>query len=316
MATYLTQDPNAYNGDVRSNVSFGGGGEQVPTMGLTAGQAYTSYTPQSLQTEPAPDPYALDRALFATQKQGLYDSANTRANSEAYARQGDIQDFIRRLTSGQKAIDERGVQNELAKKQGFSSVLDMVGQGLRSGGTMLANRNAADSSAAQGLAMAYGRAGNQQLGKIGNQYGLENRNIGLAQDVFNTERAVGIDKFGRSKKQTVDDIVGQAQVQLQNLQLAMQSKSLPEQLQIQQEMNNIRAQAEAALGQYDAELAGANSIGPASQQTNQQTAYNLANQGVAAINPFDFTATGAPQFQGQGPAGSSLPIFTTPRKRT
>lgn len=278
-------------------------------------------------TQPTIDPYAqwggksgYDNLVsgFNTQKQNIYGTSTDAATNANIGRHSSILDFIDSLRTGQRGIDERGVQNELARSQGRSSIMDMVGRGIRSGGVMLANRNASDSSAAGALAGAYGQIGRQQLGSVNNQYELENRNIGMSQEDLNTQRGTGLRKFDEGKTQTINGIVAAARDSLAQLDAAMAQASLPERIQIEQEKQQIQNQVAGVLSQYDAELAqGAAGIAPTSIEDRRRTAAGLANAGVATENPFDFSTQFPVQLQNTGPASSSgLPLFVSPRKRT
>lgn len=253
---------------------------------------------------------------FDTQKQNIYGSAQDAATSAANGLHGNILDFLDSLRTGQQALDERGVQNELAKRQGTASILDMVGNGIRSSGSFLANRNASDSSAGDQIARAYGTLGQRQLGGINNQYELENRNIGLDQANFNTQTASGLRKFDDNKIQTVNNIVAQARNGLAQLDAAMADADMPTRIQLEQEKEKIKQQALATLGQYDQELSqGVAGITPAGMDANRRTAADLATRGVAASNPFDFSAQAPAMLQNSGPFASELPLFTLNRQR-
>lgn len=249
-------------------------------------------------------------AGFNAQKQNIYGTSRESAQTAASARHSNILDFIQQLESGQRALNERGVQNELAKKQGATSIMDMVSRGIRQGGVLLAGRNATDSSAAEGIARAYGDMGRRQLGKIGNQYEIENRNIGIAQDEFNTNRATGLRKFDEDKTITINNIVTQARNALAALDAAMLEADLPTRIQIEQEKEAIKAEALQILGQFDQELARANTIAPSSVDERRRTAAELATAGVASANPYEFSTQAPAQFQNTGPFASELPLFT------
>jgi hypothetical protein len=267
----------------------------------------------------ATDPYAkyggkarYDQLVsgFDTQQQNIYGTSRDAAQNAALSRQGNILDFIQSLVSGQHSIDERGVQNELAKRQGTSSILDMVGRGIRQGGVMLAGKNASDSSAAEGIARAYGDIGQRELSKVGNQYELENRNIGLAQDDFNTQREAGVRRFGDDKTQVVNGIVTDARNKLAQLDAAMVDADVPTRVQIEQEKNAIKEEALGILSQYDQELSqGVAGVQATGTEDRRRTAADLSTRGVAATNPFDFTAQAPAQFAGTGPFATQLPLF-------
>ncbi len=279
-----------------------------------------SYTPPSSASAPASvDPYAkyggkgrYDQLIsgFDTQKQSIYGTSREAAQNAALGRHGNILDFIQSLQSGQRGIDERGVQNELSKRQGTSSIIDMVGRGIRQGGVMLAGKNATDSSAAEGVARAYGDIGQREMGKVGNQYELENRNIGMAQDDFNTQREAGVRRFGDDKTQVVNGIVTDARNKLAQLDAAMVEADMPTRVELEREKNAIKEEALGILSQYDQELSqGAAGVQATGMEDRRRTAADLSTRGVAASNPFDFTTQAPAQFAGTGPFAADLPLF-------
>jgi hypothetical protein len=176
---------------------------------------------------------------------------------------------------------------------------------------MLAGRNASDSSAAEGVARAYGDIGGRELSKVGNQYELENRNIDMAQTDFDTQRESGLRKFGEDKIQTVNNIVSEARNRLAQLDASMVEADVPTRVAIEQEKNAIKQEALTILGQFDQQLAeGAGGVRATGVDERRRTAADLANRGVAAANPFNFTSEAPTQLQNTGPFSSGLPLFT------
>ena len=228
-----------------------------------------------------------------------------------------ILDFIDSLTQGQNTINNQGVQNELSRKQGSQGVLGMVGRGIQSGGVQLANDNAGNSSATEALARAYGILGRQQQTGVNNQYVQGQNTIQNAQSAFDLQRQGGQRDITQGKQDATNAIVQQANYQLAYLDSQLINASLPDKLNIQQQQDAIRQDAMSQLSQYDPELAsGAAGVTPSSQADQQAKAQQLATSGTAATNPFSYTSQIPAQFQGSGPYASSLPIFTSPGKKT
>jgi hypothetical protein len=275
---------------------------------------------------PPPDPYAqwggkgaYDSLVsgFNTQKDNIYGTSNEAARNSAIGLHESILDFLDSSRTGQRNVNERAIQNELGKNQGFSSISGMVGRGIRSGGVLLSNKNASDSSASEALARAYGDIGLRENNKINNQYEQENRQIGLAQDDINTQVASGQRKIGVSKDQSINSIALDARNKLASLDAAIAGANLPQRIAIEQEKNQVKAQVAGILGQYDNELnQGVAGIRPTGANERRATAAGLATAGVSATNPFDFSTAAPAQFQGTGPFASDLPLFAAPRKRT
>jgi hypothetical protein len=315
------------------SMDFGGPEDKMwlSSNGQVTPQAPAAPPPQQQAAAPAPapapppDPYAQWGGQakynslvsgFNTQKDNIYGSSRESAEGAALTRHSSILDWLDQMTTGQHGIDEKGVQNELAKKQGYNSISDMVGRGLRSGGTMLANKNALSSSAAQAIAMAYGDIGHREMNKVGNQYELQNREIGLDQDTLNRSKATGLRKFGESEQSSVLGIVNDARNKFASLDAAMVDADMPTRIAIEQEKAKVQQQVQGILGRYDTELnQGAGAINPTSSDARRATAYDLANKGVSAANPFDFSSEVPTQFQGTGPFSSEIPLFSTRGKR-
>lgn len=268
----------------------------------------------------APDPYAQygGRANYDTlvsgfnaQKQGIYGTANEAAANAGIGFKGSILDFIDSLRSGQRSIDTQGVNNELAKRQGTQSILDMVGRGVRSGGVLLANKNAGDSSATGEIARAYGDLGTRQLSSVGNQYEMANNQLTQEQEDLGQQQASGVRKLADSKVQVVNSIVSNARNQLAALDANMANASIPDRIAIEQEKEAIKQQVTGQLQQYDQLLQSETSkIGPSSTDARRAEASRLAGLGTGPTEAFNFTDQAPAQFQNTGPFASELPIFT------
>jgi hypothetical protein len=273
---------------------------------------------------PPPDPYAawggkanFDKLVnnFNIQKTNIYGSANDAADNAGIGIHGSILDFIDSLRGAQGKVDESAVQNELARRQGATGVMGMVGRGINSAAVTLNNDNAGDSSAGDAVARAYGDIGRRQMSTIGNQYAQGQRAVDMQQADVDTQRASGIRHINDSKTQVVNSIVSDARNSLAALDAAMANASLPDRINIENEKNNVKTQVMSKLAQYDAELTnGANGIAATSPDARKSTAYSLAQAGVAPENAFDYTAEQPADLKQTGPFASDLPIFTFKRK--
>lgn len=320
-------DPHYNPATGQDDPNYNGGPSSI-NYGSQPGYA-TSITPAGSSTpygqSPVPDPYAAwggkgayDSLVsgFGTQKSNITSTSNEAAQNAAKGLHGSILDFLDSLRSGQGRIDESGVQNELAKKQGYNGVLDMVSHGLQSGGVLLSNKNASSSSAVDALARAYGDIGRRENNNVNNQYELQNHNIGLQQEDLNLQRSQGIRHLNEGQEQSVNGIVLDARNRLAALDASIASANLPQRIDIENEKRAIHDQVAGILGQYNSELnSGAAAINPSSTDARRATAAGLSTAGVSATSPFDFTSATPAQFQGSAPT-SDLPLYTTPRKKT
>ena len=310
------------------NVNYQGQTNAYPAGTMTFGQpsqavqGATYGAPESSQ--PAPDPYAqwggkaaydgLINELNAGKNEAL-GSANRWADQNIQGYDDSIQGYINQLRAGQDTLNERGVQNELALKQGRQGVLGMVSRGIRSGGVMLANRNAGDSSAAAALANAYGEIGRGQLSSIGNQHAIEGRNIGLAQGQFDADEQFKTGKMRHDIERDVAGTVESVRAELAKLDAWAVGKSLPERIAVEQEKNRIQAELQARFDPVYGRLSGgAGAVNPTSVDQRRATAAELANMGTAATSPFDFMQEAPTQFQ-NNPFSGNPALFLAPRKK-
>lgn len=257
---------------------------------------------------------------FNNQKQALFDSSAAAGQQAGRDYNQGILQLVDTLKAGQTNIDRQATQNELSRMQGTRDVNASVGQGIRSGGVMLANRNAGDSSAAGALAAAYGQLGRQQLSQVGNQYEQGQNGINNSQVDLGLQQSAGVRDLGFSKEKLVNGIVTGAENSLAALDAAMANASLPDRINIQQEKERIRQETLGQLGQFDTLLQQGNSQGvygmaPQSQDQRMAKANELANAGTAPDTAFNYTTQAPAQFQGTGPFASELPIFTFGRSR-
>lgn len=274
--------------------------------------------PKQASTYSAPkvNPYAKwgDQAGLNASKQNIFDSFNVGADKAAYDYGTSVEDTIRGLRDNQNALNLRGAQNELAKMQGRQGVLGMVSRGVNSTGTMLGNRNAADSSAAQTLAQVYGQMGSQEMNKISNQYAMQNEELGRLQATQDEDMATKTARLRQSKDIAVNDLVNKARASLAALNAEMVSAAVPDRIALEQESARIKNELLGRLQQYDSQLASAPSnIRADSSEAKMAAAQRMATAGTELANPFQFDQIGT---QAQtGPFSGNLPLFTYPRNK-
>jgi hypothetical protein len=273
-------------------------------------------------SSPAPDPWAstvwgskanYDRAVgdYNAAKATTYGSITDATNQASNNYKSSILDFLDSYKAQQGDINRSNVQNELARRQGSRSVLDMVGNGIRSGGITLNNANATNSSAAEAIAKAYGEMGRREQTQVNNQFAMGQDEIANAQAKLAALTETQKRHFSEDKVTTVNGIVNDATNQLAALNQAAASASLPDRIAIEQEKARIRQETLTALSQYDALLSQL--AKPASAEDNRKKAAALDTAGTAADNAFQYDTTIPTELQGTGPFASTLPIFTLGR---
>lgn len=307
----VTNGLQTYTPQTFNNLDFGDGG------GSTLGVSTTNAPANPYQQWGGQSAYNNLVSGFNTQKQGIIDSASSAAENKAKEYGLSVLNFLDSLKLGQQKLDRQGANNELAKMQGVNGVLGMVGRGIRSGGVMLNNKNAGDSSAAGALANAYGQIGRGQLSNVGNQYEQGNNELQADQSAFDVQQAAGVRNLQGSKDIAVNDIVNAARTSLVELDAKMADASMPERIAIEQEKNNIKQTVVSKLQALDQQLtSGVSGVKAATVDQRRQTAGDLLRAGTSlGADAFNFSTEAPATFQGIQPAGSGIPLYTMPRSR-
>jgi len=270
------------------------------------------------------DPYAkwggkanYDRAVgdYNSAKTNAYSSINDAIGDTGNKLNSSVLDYLDSLRAGQRGIDRAAVQNEMSRESGRLGVMDMVGQGIRSGGVMLNNKGATNSSAGEALARAYGDIGRRELSKVGNQYelgvqGIADQQLDLQEQTQQFQR-----HYGEQKQSAVNSIVQDASSKLAALNAAAQNASLADRIDIEQQKAAIRNQALNALAGYDNTLnSGVSSVTAATTDDNRAKAKAAILAGTAPEEAFSYTTSAPAQFQQTGPYSSPLQVFSAPRR--
>lgn len=249
---------------------------------------------------------------FNSQLTGIENSANLSGQNYALGQKNQIGTNIHGWTNAQNDLNEQSIQNALAKQSGMRGIMDWVGQGIRSGGVMLANKNASNSSAADALARAYGQLGRQQAAGVNQQFTNAQAQVTNNQKKLADEIQLNIDQLPTWKQMTVNSIVNDANLRLGQLDQAMAYENLPNRVDMEAEKQKITADVLSQLQDLDAALAQANNINPASAQDVANRANTLFQSGTAPANAFNFSTQVPLQFQNTGPSPSDIPLFTVP----
>lgn len=276
-------------------------------------------------TAPAPDPYAQWGGQanynslgtqFNANADNLRSSAGSSAGTNATGYGNAVTDYLHKLGVGQQYLDDRGTQAELAKSQANQGIMGMVGRGIQSGGIALAGRNAADGSASEAIARAYGDLGHRQMNSVGNQYAQTEHNIGVDQNNFNYDKTFNAKRLSDEEAASTQGIVQNAQSRINDINNWAAGQSLPQRLNAQQEIAQIQTQISGLVDPQNQRLnSGVAGVNAHTTDQNRAAANDLAHAGTSATNPFDFQSSGPAQFNNTGVAPGSLPIYTAPRKK-
>jgi len=237
-------------------------------------------------------------------------------NQQTQGMNRDAQDYYLSARNQQNALNQKGMQNELARIQGRGGILARVGDQTKSAGVMLGQKNAGNSSAAQALANAYGTLGNRDVQKVEQGYAVNNEGINAEQQLFDEGRNIKTRRFEEDKLTNINAIVEQASRDLQALNDAAANASLPERIALENEKARIRSEATSRLGEFDSQVAAARGLKGSDTQTRRGEA-NRLNQTGGGASMFNLTPERdmQMQYQGETQAGGNLPIYQMPRKR-
>lgn len=254
-------------------------------------------------------------ANFNDQKNSTLSSIKDSIGSNAGDFGGSIQDYVDQRQQSQNSINNDSVQNELSREQGQQGVLDMVGNGIKSGGVTLANNNAGSSSAGEALARAYGILGRQQSSQVGNQFAQGQNKVNTEENNLVAGDTTEARHVTQSKTDTINNIVNNARTQLANLNYYAASGNVNDRVDIENQIAQVKQQAIDALSAYDGTLSkGISGQTPQSAAGIRSTAQGLLTAGTAPESQFNYTTTPPPQLQGTGQFASDLPIFVSPNK--
>lgn len=249
---------------------------------------------------------------FNSQVGNVESTSGLAGQNAALGQKTAISDKMLGWKNAQADLDNQSVQNTLAKQSGMKGIMDWVGQGIRSGGVMLANKNASNSSAADALGRAYGQLGREQAAGINQQYAQGQNQVGLNRTKLVNEIQQNINDLPAWKTMTVNSIVSNAQQQLGQIDQAMAYESLPNRVDMEAEKQKITANVLQQLQDLDGALAQAQNIQPLSSDQVASQANQLFQSGTAPANAFNFSTQVPLQFQNTGPQSSELPLFTVP----
>lgn len=263
-------------------------------------------------------PYVSPNAVpdYNRLRQSTFNSINDAITQGGQGYKTSMQDYLDTRKQQQNQINQDAVQNELARQQGMQGVLDMVGNGIKSGGVQLANANAGTSSAGEALARAYGILGRQQASSVGNQYAQGQNRVGTEQQNLTLADATQFRHTKEAKTSTINNIVNQTRQQLASLNQSAAYASIPERVNIEAKINQVKHDALNRLSAFDSLFTtGVRGNTPQTPAQVNAAATKLLTAGTAPESAFNYTTDVPAQFQNSGQFASSLPIFVAPKKQ-
>ena len=268
----------------------------------------------SARVSPEQQAQSAARNQFNTGRDSINSGVTSKVNDYVANQRFDIEALLNQYQSQQGGIDDSRINSTINRQRGTQDILGMMGRGIQSGGTMLANRNASDSSAAGAIARAYGQLGQRQQSGINNQFEQQNNSLNKAQTDLDKSKSLAYrqknDEFTRGQPEAIAE---EARKQFQALNDMALGAGITERIQIEQEKERIRGETLSRLAELDSMVGGLNNIqGMGQDQIGQQAQQRMA-AGQATPDQFSYSTDAPATMQGGAQMGQ-LPIYSN-RKR-
>lgn len=246
------------------------------------------------------------------------------SNAEAGGRQGitDVansydaksMEFANKIQGGQDSINTALTNNGLNLRRSMSNIVNGVRTGLRSGGVTLAGYNASDSGAADAMARAYAKLGNNQMGDANNQALLVDNEQQGNQRILNRDKEQGEQQLESYKGTETGRVRGDVSSKLGTLLAQGQNEGVDGVIDmgvvdriIGEGMQRLMAADQARQGR----LAGVRGL--TAEEINAEAA-RLDQLGAEGTSPFAYEAGGVMEQGTPGAPITQLPMFMRQRK--
>ena len=166
------------------------------------------------------------RRNIGVQQGGLESENRTAAAGNRHAYNIDAQDFVTGQRTGQNTINSGRVNNALNLRRSMSAIASGVRQGMRSGAVNLANMNAMDSGAAEAMARALARQGNQQAGTVNNEAQIAENTFQTDQNNLGLQKQQGLGRLKDWRNLRVSEISDKLWQQLSALDADAQGQGV------------------------------------------------------------------------------------------
>lgn len=251
-------------------------------------------------------------------KQGGFDSeGRSTATGNRLAYNNDSQDFVTGQRTGQNTINSGRVNNALNLRRSMSAIASGVRQGMRSGAVNLANMNALESGAAEAMARALARQGNQQAGTVNNEAQLAENTFATDQSNLGIQREQGLGRLKSWRDAKVGEISSKLWQNLSELDAQAQGQGVGGAVDMGIR-DRVVSDASRMLDEVDAvtkdEL---NKITGLDYNGVQQRVGEMEAAGAAVANPFTYEGGGLQVGNGgtTNTGGAQLgPLGTGPRR--
>lgn len=252
-------------------------------------------------------------------KQGGHESeGRSTAAGNRHAYNIDAQDFVTGQRTGQNTINSGRVNNALNLRRSMSAIASGVRQGMRSGAVNLANMNALESGAAEAMARALARQGNQQAGTVNNEAQIAENTFQTDQNNLGIQRQQGLGRLKSWRDTKVNEISTKLWQNLSELDAQAQGQGVGGAVDMGIR-DRVVGDASRQLDEVDAvtqqELA---KIGGLDYNGVQQRVSEMEAAGAEIANPFTYEGGGLQVGNGgtTNTGGAPLgPVGTAPKHK-
>lgn len=232
-----------------------------------------------------------------------------------YLRQQQLEadKFGRQYKLNMQGLNNKYTDAEAGKMSAYSGIMDMINRGVTSAGTMLANKNASSSSAADAIARAYAMLGQREAQGVAQDYTTDIRDLGLELGALKASKDTFEQGVNTGVESKVAEIVGDARNKLISLNEIYADAGLSDRLQVEQLKEEIRGNAnkalEGLLGYAQNTYKGVN---PYTQQQRIGAANKLRESGGLGT-AYDYTTQAPMGMASSNVNASSLPLYSNLR---
>lgn len=266
-------------------------------------------------SQQALDSYNAASNQYSQGRDNIFNTATGSADNTVLTGRGGILSYIDSMRQAQQGVDLGRTNVIRSQQRNTENAQQMVGDGIRSSGVALSNKNAVDSSATGEIARAYGVLGNRQIQSGNNEAITKNAELDLTQAGIGTGLEAKKRDLEIFKQTEISRTVQQAQTDLTALDAQAQGAGLAQRFQIEQEKNRIKDAVTAKLGELDGLLNTESAkIAPTDVNTLRSNATTMNQAGATGGDMFNFSQDTPMNFNG-GASNSGLPIYTLPRKK-
>ena len=296
-----------------NNVGPGATTDDGAGLGPSQYLAPQSLTQQQQADQAKANQDAATRNSVANGKANTVTGVNENADIYNRNQRNTILDWITTMGQQQEGINTKRANSQLGFDNASRSIMDMVGRGVKSAGTMLANRNASASSSGEAIAQAYNQLGQSKMSGAGNELAMANANTDVEQGAYNAARDSGKRKFGIDTQNQVDTLISGARNAFAALNDQLIGAGLEDRINIEQEKENLRQTVLQKLAGLDAEVNKVDNIQAASKEQTLAKAGELRRAGTDIGSQFNVGDITSQLTDGANP--SQLPLYSFRNKR-